>query len=207
MLRYVKFHSRNLFNLKLDDVFNLFRLLGLQLASNNFPRYQGTPSHRPGCHLVLRKARAFVVELDAFLGTSRFWRARARSSAWTCSVRPHLSGWNGINPYPSPRCMRLKWISLQGTWNYSICCAPPWVEWFHTILWPWYWTMLCPSSRGLLAMVGSGPGDWRPSWETLRNSSTAIRGQPRKSRVRGLRWLGFSATQKDRKVQVLLPGI
>ena len=125
----------------------MFRLLGLQLASNNFPRYQGTPSHRPGCHLVLRKARAFVVELDAFLGTSRFWRARARSSAWTCSVRPHLSGWNGINPYPSPRCMRLKWISLQGTWNYSICCAPPWVECFHTILRPWYWTMLCPSSR------------------------------------------------------------
>ena len=59
-----------------------------------------------------------------------------------------------------------------------------------------------PQGR-LLAMVGSGPGDWRPSWETLRNSSTAIRGQPTKSRVWGLRWLGFSATQKDRKVQVL----
>ena len=47
----------------------MFRLLGLQLASNNFPQYQGMPSHRPGCHLVLRKARARV-ELDAFyLGT------------------------------------------------------------------------------------------------------------------------------------------
>ena len=72
MLRYVKFHQ----GISSISSWMMFRYVSFARPSTCFQQFSAVPgdalAQARDRHLVLRKARAFVVELEAFLGTSRF---------------------------------------------------------------------------------------------------------------------------------------